>query len=75
MTECSSFQGDVRAQNHSVGMSRFYNAKNLKRYRKLAGDVIDVTERGEIIKALTQELNAFKREARTIAVTQAAVIH
>lgn len=68
MTECSPLPGDVVAQNHGAGMGRFYNVKNLNRYRRLAGGAIDVTERCEIIKMLTQELNAFKREARTTAV-------
>jgi hypothetical protein len=68
MTERSPCPGDVTSENHGAGMGRFYNVKNLNRYRKLASGAIDVAERYEIIKALTQELNAFKRGARTAAV-------
>jgi hypothetical protein len=46
------------------GMARFLSPTNLRRYRSLAADRLNAAERGQILHALGDEWNAFKRECR-----------
>jgi hypothetical protein len=67
MTKYSPRPCNLQAQSAEIGMGRFFNLRNLDRYRKLAGGTIDVTERQRVLEALAEEMNAFRREARMLA--------
>jgi hypothetical protein len=49
-------------------MSRFFSPVNLDRYRKLASGTIGETEQYQLLEDLAEEMNAFRREARVVAV-------
>lgn len=61
-------------QQPSAGMSRFYNPVNLNRYRKLASRAISEAEQHQLLKDLAKEMNAFRREARMVAVNQRSAL-
>jgi hypothetical protein len=44
-------------------MARFFSPANLDRYRKLASEAIDDTERRHVLDVLAREMKAFRREA------------
>ena len=46
------------------GMARFLSPTNRRRYRSLAGDGLNAAERAQVLYALGDEWNAFKRECR-----------
>jgi hypothetical protein len=45
-------------------MDRFFNSKNIHRYRKLTGSMIKASERKRILELLVNEIAAFKDECR-----------
>jgi hypothetical protein len=47
-------------------MKRFFSPKNLERYRKLASGAIGKAEQHDLLKALTEEMEAFRREVWAI---------
>ncbi|HVT30540.1 MAG TPA: hypothetical protein VHE81_21200, partial [Lacipirellulaceae bacterium] len=63
-----------RRQQPTTGMSRFYSPTNLDRYRKLASGAIDEAEQHQLLEDLTEEMNAFKREALVAAVNRRPVL-
>jgi hypothetical protein len=44
------------------GMSRFFSAQNIDRYRQLASGAIGVSAREQVLRALAKEMQAFRRE-------------
>jgi hypothetical protein len=58
---------DCPAERRRVGMNRFFDPRNIDRYRKLASSGIDATERRRVMQSLAEELNAFRQEAHTSA--------
>jgi hypothetical protein len=52
------------AEKSGLGMRRFYSARNLERYRRLANGAITAVERQRILSSLAKEVVAFRREAR-----------
>lgn len=59
-----------RVQQPAAGMSRFFSPANLGRYRKLASGAIDEAEQHQLLKDLTAEMDAFRRDARVAAVNR-----
>ena len=57
-----------RVQTSGDAMSRFFSPVNLDRYRKLASGTIGETEQYQLLEDLAEEMNAFRREARVVAV-------
>ena len=57
----------VRMRRAAAGMSRFFSAVNLDRYRKLASPGIGETEQHQLLEDLAEEMSAFKRGARVAA--------
>ena len=53
---------DVASEEYKTKMGRFFNPMNLDRYRKLASDEIDDSERQRVFDVFANELRAFKRE-------------
>jgi len=53
------------------GMSTFFNPTNLRRYRSLTDDKINVGERARVLDALAEEWNAFTRECRMTEIARA----
>jgi hypothetical protein len=52
------------AQPPASGMSRFFSPANLDRYRQLASGSLGEAEQHRLLQALSEEMKAFKREAR-----------
>jgi hypothetical protein len=57
-------QLDPPAEQMELGMSRFFNGKNLERYRKLASDVTTAKERRQVLELLAKEMSTFRSENR-----------
>lgn len=51
-------------------MGRFFTPTNLGRYRRLAGDENNATERDRVLKVLAEEWSAFTRECRMASATR-----
>ena len=66
----SNHTQSLRAQKASSGMSRFYTQANLDRFRKLASGAIGEAEQHKLLADLAEEMSAFKREARLVAVNR-----
>jgi hypothetical protein len=54
-------------------MSRFFSPANLDRYRQLAGGCLGEAEQHQLLRALAEEMKAFRREARMGSVRRAAL--
>ncbi len=57
---------DAARNASEVGMARFFSPTNLGRYRALADDEINATERDRFLKMLAEEWSAFRCELRTL---------
>jgi hypothetical protein len=55
-------------QTAAPGMGRFFSQTNLDRYRKLANGAVSKAEQYQVLEELAAEMNAFRREARLVAV-------
>ena len=66
----------VRAetQETEIGMGRFFSPTNLDRYRRLASGVLDEAERHQVLEDLAGEMNAFRREAGIVGVTEGRAV-
>jgi hypothetical protein len=62
---------DLVAEDGKTGMGRFFSRENLDRYRKLASEGINDSERRHLLDVLAMEMIAFRREARGPTVTNA----
>jgi hypothetical protein len=60
------------AQPPTSGMSRFFSPINLDRYRQLASGSLGVAEQHGLLRALAEEMKAFRREARMGSVRRSA---
>jgi len=70
-TGMSQFHKQHRSEKQSTsGMSRFYSSTNLNRYRRLASGAISDAEQRQLLEDLAEEMNAFRREARTGTISQ-----
>lgn len=59
---------DILVRGSATGMRRFFSARNLGRYRKLASGSIGQEEQRQLLKELAAEVDAFRREGcRTAA--------
>ncbi len=63
-----ALRGEAAGKESENGMGRFFSPTNLDRYRRLAGDKINATERNRILKLLAEEWGAFTHGCR-IALT------
>jgi hypothetical protein len=62
--------GHARTREKEIGMGRFFSPINLDRYRRLASGVLDEAERHQVLEDLAGEMNAFKREAGPVGVSE-----
>ena len=60
----SSARCDGQGNTPEVGMDRFFSPTNLGRYRRLAADESDDTERNRVLTMLAEEWGVFTRECR-----------
>jgi hypothetical protein len=60
------------AQPPTSGMSRFFSPANLDRYRRLASGSLGEAEQHRLLQALSEEMKAFRREARVGSVRHPA---
>jgi hypothetical protein len=60
---------DVRGKASKNEMDRFFSPTSLGRYRRLADDKIDATERNQVLRVLAEEWSAFVREFRMPSAT------
>ena len=74
MARKSSKVVGARMQETELGMGRFFSPANLDRYRRLASGVLDEAERHQVLEDLAGEMNAFRREAGIVDVTEGRAV-
>jgi hypothetical protein len=62
----SRMQGPIGQAAPDIG--RFFSETNLDRYQKLANGAVSKAEQYQVLEELAAEMNAFRREARLVAV-------
>jgi hypothetical protein len=60
MTNCHSDEHPIA----TTGLDRFFRPTNLDRFRRLASSDVDPAEQRRLLEALSEETEAFRREAR-----------
>ena len=70
MARKSSKFDRARTREKEIGMGRFFSPINLDRYRRLASGVLDEAERYQVLEDLAGEMNAFRREAGPMGVSE-----